>query len=105
MKFIYTPTEDMNDTLTKYDVKFVAGVPVDVTNLKKASKMQKMPYLSVCVETEVVEETPDTDSPELTAARIEYKEVIGLSARNDSKLETLVKLIAEAKQAKEDASD
>ncbi|MEE8208712.1 MAG: hypothetical protein V3T88_07175 [Nitrosomonadaceae bacterium] len=98
MKFIYTPTEDMNDTLIKYDVNFVAGEPVEVTNLKKASKMQKMPYLSVCVETEVVEE-PDTDSPELTAARIEYKEVIGRKARNDSSLDTLLKLIAEAKDA------
>lgn len=52
MKFIYTPADGMNDTLVKYDISFKAGEPVEVTNLGKAAKMQKIPYFSACVEQE-----------------------------------------------------
>jgi len=58
MKFIYTPAEGMAETLTKYDYFFTEGEPVEVTDLKKASKMQRICYLSVCLETEDEAEKP-----------------------------------------------
>ena len=60
MKFIYTPCDGMPQELTKYNIDFEAGKSVDVIDLKIASKMQKIPYLSVCVESEVEEKPKRT---------------------------------------------
>lgn len=96
MKFIYTPLDGMNETLKKYDISFKAGEAVEVKNLNKASKMQKIPYFSACLEVETVE---DEITDELKA---EYKELFGKNPRSDSKLETILEAI---NKAKADASE
>ena len=64
MKFIYTPVDGMSEKLTKYDIKFVSGETVEVTDLKKASKLQKIPYMSACLEVEEVKPKRKRRTPE-----------------------------------------
>lgn len=52
---VYTPTEQLNDTIFKYGVDFKAGVPVDVENDALAERLLTNIYFSESVTVQGVE--------------------------------------------------
>ena len=61
MKFIYKRNEIIGETLTKYNIVFVADKEVEVLDNDLIQKLEKSPYLTIFFEQEVeeiVEEKP-----------------------------------------------